>query len=189
MHIKDRLSRARAKPDESYDVEMYKAWQEGVRQSALQGARLEAKQEIEPVIAQYKAQTEAAEARAAAAQSQVAAAQAEVVVAQGKITSSVTSYGADAKVAAAEISALKQTLAVVKSNWEATKASLSKSSESLVGEQLKVSQLMIRLDELAAKINVTPVIPKTVIPEFEFTPTRDMEGYATKWTAKPKGLN
>ena len=183
MHIKNRLAIARAgKPDDTPDINMFKAWEEDIRQTATKDARLAVKQELdthESVVGQYKAQAQAAEAQR---------------------DSAVTKQTAVETITGEKIAALEKSLAVVKSNWDATKEALKAAAlvrntkaSNLVDEQLKTQQLMIQLaeiqGELAASRRPAAVVSPTVIPEFEFTPTRDMEGYATKWTAKPKGLN
>ena len=93
---------------------------------------------------------------------------------------------------------LEKSLSAVQGNWTATKTALSNATEGqaskLLDEQLKVQQLHIKLANLEGQLTeATKVrkvkIPKTIIPEFEFTPTRGMDGFATKWTAKAKGMN
>ena len=93
---------------------------------------------------------------------------------------------------------LEKTLSTVQGNWGATKTALSNATEghsaTMLAEQEKVQNLSMQVANLEGQLTEASKVRKVSIkqnklPEFEFTPTRNQDGYTTKWTAKAKGIN
>ncbi len=188
MHIKDRLGMTKKSKDEPELYSEYNNWKQEIIKAAGDNASNEVTQRLTVV---HDAETKAHIAN-------LDTASAKTDAAEARRNSAVAELDGVRSVMGDRIAHLEKSLSVVQGNWSATKTALSNATEGqdskLLDEQLKVQQRELDIAHLEGQLTeATKVrkvkIPKMSMPEFEFTPTRNMDGFATKWTAKPIRTN
>jgi len=188
MHIKDRLAMTKKSKDEPELYSEYNNWKREIIKAAGDNASNEVTQRLTVV---HDAETKAHIAR-------LDAASAKTEAAEARRNSAVSGLEDTKYILGERIKYLEKSLSVVQGNWSATKTALSNATEGhqgkLLNEQLKSQQLIIQVANLEGQLTEAGKIKKIKLtqpkmPEFEFTPTRNVDGFTTKWTAKAKGMN
>ena len=201
MHIKNRLAAARgtALAEEQVDMNAFALWKDGVKSNAKREARLEVSDEIsahESIKIKLEAERDAAVMKRESAENKVADYELRLQGLQKgfetiKNNWDSTKEALDNKVV--EIKAQKEALdnraVEIKSHDDIS----NNLKSDLIDEKLITQQLKIKVasleGELRSSSKVKSVAKQVQIPEFEWTPTRDIDGRAVKWTSKPIRLN
>ncbi len=183
MHIKDRLAMTKKSKDEPELYSEYNNWKREIIKVAGDSASNEVTQRL----------TQVHDAESTKSLARLDAATAKQEAAEARRDSAVSTLDDTKLVLGERIKYLEKSLSVVQGNWSATKTALSNATEGQAGklldEQLKVQQLYIKLANLEGQLTEASKIRKVKLtqpkmPEFEFTPTRNIDGFTTKWTAK-----
>ena len=189
MHIKDRLAKTKTQSkDEPELYSEYNNWKQEIIKAAGENASNEVTQRLTVV---HDAETKAHIAR-------LDAATAKTESADARRNSAVAELDGVRSVMGERIAHLEKSLFAVQGNWSATKTALSNATEGhiaqILAEQDKVQNLTMQVANLEGQLTEASKVKKIKLTqpkmhEFEFTPTRNVDGFTTKWTAKAKGLN
>jgi len=191
MHLRDRIARARVGPKDGADVfSEYAAMKSGIVTDTTESVT---RSVTDNLMGVHKKQVTKLLSQIEALETKLDSVQESLSVSKQR--------GHDQKADHSEsMEKITKDSSLIRSNWESTKKALASYTEDhsseMLDEKLISQQLIIKVATLEGQLKeakkgkgttvVAPTVPPVVIPDFEFTPTRGMDGYATSWTAKPK---